>query len=157
MRKTFPILLAAAALLCGCEVHEDTFFDIPYTYFVDSNGQSSMIVDNSLDNLLTELYLNIDLSEQYFTGPVTITYDTIVGDGLKEGVDFKIQESTKSPLTFNQGVYSLPVRIIWLTHALDPSKDNSLTFSITESSCQEMQIGLPGPDSINKTYVFTKK
>ncbi len=158
MRKNLlTFVLTACALLCGCEVHEDTFFDTPYTYFVDSNGQSSMVVDNSLDNLLTELYLKIDLSGQRFTEPVTIAFDTIVGNGLQEGVDFKIQASTKSPMTFKQGIYSMPVRIIWLTHKLDPDKDNSLTFSITESSYQDMLIGLPGPDSLNKSYVFTKK
>lgn len=157
MKKILAILLAASALLSGCEVHEDTFFDIPFAYLVDSNGQSSMIVDNSLDNLLTELYLKIDLSGNQFSEPVTVTYETTVGNGLQEGVDFKIQASTKSPLTFSRGTYSLPIRIIWLTRDLDPSKDNTLTFTITGTSLPEMLIGLPGPDSLNKSYIFTKK
>lgn len=158
MRKNIlTILFAACALLCGCEVHEDTFFDIPYTYISDAGGQYEMIVDNTLDNLLTELTLHIDLSAERFTEPVTVSLDIIVGDGLKEGVDFRIQASSKGPVTFVPGVYSMPVRVIWMRHELDPSKDNSLTFSISGCSYDDMLIGLPGPDSLNSAFRFIKQ
>ena len=155
--KRILSFICMAALLCGCEVHEDTLFDIPYTYISDASGQSSMVVDNSLDNLLTELVLHLDMSTERFTEPVTVSLDIIVGDGLKEGVDFRIQASSKGPVTFVPGVYSMPVRIIWMRHELDPSKDNSLTFSISGCSYEGMTLGLPGPDSLNKSFKFTKK
>ena len=151
-------LIAALTLFCACERHTEVFFDTPFVRIEDTNGGSSMVIDHTLDNLLTEVRIIVSASSNYFTEPVTIEYETIVGDGLKEGVDFRIQSSHRSPLTFSPGTYSLPIRVIWSKSAsFDPSKDNTLTLRLTKTSIPEMTLGLPGPDAKKKEFIFTKK
>lgn len=148
-------LIAALALFCACERHTEVFFDTPFVRIEDTNGGSSMVIDHTLDNLLTEVRIIVSASSNYFTEPVTIEYETIVGDGLKEGVDFRIQSSHRSPLTFSPGTYSLPIRVIWSKSAsFDPSKDNTLTFRITSSSMSDMLLGVPGPDHKKSEFIF---
>ena len=90
------LLLAAVALLCGCERHTETFFDTPFVRIEDTNGASTMVVDHTLDNLLTEVRIVVSASKNYFTEPITVEYETIVGNGLQEGVDFRIQSSQRT-------------------------------------------------------------
>lgn len=147
--------LAALALLCGCEKHTETFFDTPFVRIEDANGQFSMVVDHTLDNLLTEIRVVVSASKNYFSEPITVEYETVVGDGIREGVDFRIQSSHRSPLTFSPGTYSLPIRVIWYKSAsYDPSKDNTLTLRLTSSSLPDMLLGVPGPDGKKKEFIF---
>ena len=151
-------LLAAISLLCGCRKHEDIIFDTPYVRIEEANGLSSMTVDKTLDNMLTEIRVVVSASKNYFTAPIVVEYDTVVGDGLKEGVDFKIQASHASPLTFDPGTYIKPIRVIWYkTDGFDPSRDNTLTLRITGTNLKEMTLGLPGPDAKKKEFIFTKQ
>ena len=89
IRHILPFL-AALALLCGCERHTEVFFDTPFVRIEDANGMSSMDVDHTLDNLLTEIRVIVSASKNYFTEPITVEYEIIAGDGLKEGTDFRI-------------------------------------------------------------------
>lgn len=151
----FLPLLAVLALFCGCERHTETFFDTPFVRIEDANGASSMVVDHTLNNLLTEIRVVVSASKNYFTEPLTVEYETIVGNGLQEGVDFRIQASHRSPLTFSIGTYVLPIRVIWnKSAAFDPSKDNTLTFRITSTSMPDMLLGTPGPDGNKKEFIF---
>ena len=157
-KRYISATLAAVLLLTGCSVHEDTFFDTPFVRIEDATGASSLVVDKNLDNLLTEIQVVLSASSNYFSAPITVEYETIVGNGLKEGEDFKIQPSHRSPLTFDPGTYSSPVRIIWYkTDGFDASKDNTLTLRLTRTSCPEMLLGIPGPDGKKKEFIFTKK
>ena len=147
--------LAALALLCGCERHTEVFFDTPFVRIEEANGGSSMVVDHTLDNVLTEIRVLVSASKNYFSAPITVEYEVIIGNGLKEGTDFRIQASHRSPLTFDPGTYSLPIRVIWSkSAAFDPSKDNTLTFRLVSASVPEMLLGVPGPDSKKKEFVF---
>ena len=149
------LLIAALALLCGCERHTEVFFDTPFVRIEDANGEPSMNIDHTLDNILTEIRVVVSASKNYFTAPITVEYELIVGNGLKEGTDFRIQASHRSPLTFDPGTYSLPIRVIWnKSSSFDPSKDNTLTFRITKTSVPEMLLGVPGPDGKKKEFVF---
>ena len=158
MKNTISRILpffAALALLCGCERHTETFFDTPFVRIEEVNGGSSMVVDHTLDNVLTEIRVVVSASKNYFTAPITVEYEVIAGDGLKEGTDFKIQSSHRSPLTFDPGSYSRPIRVIWYkSSAFDPSKDNTLTFRITGTSVPEMLLGVPGPGGKKKEFIF---
>ena len=148
-------LFAALALLCGCERHTETFFDTPFVRIEEANGGSTMVIDHTLDNLLTEIRVIVSASKNYFMEPITVEYEIVVGDGLKEGTDFRIQSSHRSPLTFSQGTYSLPIRLIWYKSAsFDPSKDNTLTLRLTGCSVPEMLLGVPGPDGKKKEFIF---
>ena len=84
-------------------------------------------------------------------------YEVIAGDGLKEGTDFKIQSSHRSPLTFDPGSYSRPIRVIWYkSSAFDPSKDNTLTIRLTGCSDPSIILGYPGPSKKFSQHVVTK-
>ncbi len=160
MRKFLGIFMAAI-LCCGCEWHKDVYFDTPFAYIFDNAGGSTATIDSKfgkgVENVLTELKVSISVSETHFSEPVTVEYEVMAGDGLKEGVDYKIQPSTASPLTFTPGTYTLPVRIMWLkTDSPDSSKDNTLTIKLSGSSVKDMELGYPGPSHKGQTFVFTK-
>ncbi len=161
MIRKFLGILAAALLCCGCEWHEDVLFDTPFASVFDNAGGSSSTIDSrfgkGVESILSELKVSISVSEDHFSEPVSIEYEVIVGDGLKEGVDFRIQPSTASPLTFSPGTYTLPVRILWLkTDTPDSSKDNTLTIRLSGSSLEGMELGYPGPSHKGQAFVFTK-
>ena len=148
-------ILAALALLCGCEKHEEVFFDTPFVRIEDSNGLMSMEIDHKLDNLLTELRVVVSASSNYFTEPISVEYEVIAGDGLQEGVDFRIQSSHRSPITFSPGTYTMPIRVIWYkADDFDPAKDNTLTFRLTNASIPQMLLGVPGPDGKKSQFIF---
>ena len=157
IRHILPFL-AALALLCGCERHTEVFFDTPFVRIEEANGGSSMVIDPTLNNVLTEIRVVVSASKNYFTAPIQVEYEVIVGNGLKEGTDFKIQSSHRSPLTFDPGTYSLPIRVIWYkSTAFDPSKDNTLTLRLTAASVPEMLLGIPGPDGKKKEFIFKQQ
>mgnify|MGYP007033759645 FL=1 len=63
----------------------------------------------------------------YFSTPatgetVTLTYEVVAGDGLKEGVDFRLLQDENS-ITFLPGIYDMPVRIQWIAHPPDISQN----------------------------------
>lgn len=158
MKRTILYILSSLLVLTACEKHEIILFDTPFVKIGDSAGQSEMTVDKNINGILSELQVSISVSNNYFTAPITVGYEVLVGNGLKEGEDFRIQASTKSPLTFAPGTYTLPVRIMWYkTEGFDPSKDNTLTLKLSGSSMENMVIGIPGPDSKNSSFKFTKK
>ena len=159
--KKFLGIFMAALLCCGCDWHEDVYFDTPFAYIFDNAGGSTATIDSKfgkgVESVLTELKVSISVSEGYFTEPISIEYEVIAGAGLKGGVDYKIQPSTASPLTFSPGTYTLPVRIMWLkTDSPDSSKDNTLTIRLSRSSVDGMEIGYPGPSHKGQAFVFTK-
>ena len=154
--KIAMIVLAATALW-GC-YQEPQPLDKPFVYIQDEAGGSKMDISAQGNNILSDL--RVYLSCKRFTEPILVHYDVIVGDGLKEGVDFVIQPTTKSPLTFKPGTYDLPVRISWKrSENFDPAKDNTLTITLksVESTLGEFYLGLLGPDHLRSSYVFTKK
>ena len=160
MRKFLGIFMAAL-LCCGCDWHKDVYFDTPFAYIFDNAGGSSSTIDSrfgkGVESVLTELKVSISASENYFSESISIEYEVILGDGLKEGIDYKIQPSTASPLTFSPGTYTLPIRIMWLrTETPDPSKDNTLTIKLSGSNVTDMELGYPGPSHKGQAYVFTK-
>jgi len=153
--KYIIAFFAAILLLCSCEKHTETYFDTPFVRIEDANGKSYMDVDHKLDNLLTETRVVVSASSNYFTEPISVEYEVITGDGITEGVDFRIQSSHSSPLTFSPGTYTLPIRIIWYKAAdYDPAKDNTLTLRLTGTSIPEMQLGVPGPDAKRSEFIY---
>lgn len=145
--------------ISGCEDKVDILFDTPFVSITGEDGASSSEqIQNKNDGYLSTLIVRVCASDNFFKEALTVDYELICGDGLKEGVDFTLQKSTSSPLKFDKGIYSMPVRIRWNTNKnFDPSKDNTLTVRLTGSSVPEMQIGYPGPDKIHSTFTFTKK
>ena len=151
------MIVLAATALWGC-YQEPQPLDKPFVYIQDEAGGSKMDISAQGNNILSDL--RVYLSCKRFTEPILVHYDVIVGDGLKEGVDFVIQPTTKSPLTFKPGTYDLPVRIQWKkSENFDATKDNTVTIALkeVESNIGEFYLGLLGPDHLRSSYVFTKK
>ena len=143
------------ALLASCQKHEEIFFDTPFARIEDTNGQSTMVIDRTLESVLTEIRVVISASKNYFIEPITVEYETIVGDGLEEGVDFKIQPSHRSPITFEPGTYVMPIRVMWYKPAdYDKNKDNTLTLRLSGTSVPDMVLGVPGPDAKRSEFIF---
>ena len=156
--KYFIALVALLAAATACQKHTEIFFDTPFVRIEDPNGQTTMVVDRTLDNLLTEIRVVVSASSNYFSEPLTVEYETIVGDGLQEGVNFKIQPSHRSPITFTPGIYSMPIRVIWYKpEDFDPQKDNTLTLRLTSSSVPEMLMGVPGQDGKRSEFIFKQQ
>ncbi len=139
----------------ACSVNEPVVFEDAFVYLSDEKGQiSSEIPWDSNHNLMT-YYVYLVCPGGF--GDVSIDYELIVGDGLKEGVDFKHIRNTASPLSFPEGVYRKPIRIEWLEHELDPRKDNSLTISLIGTDNAKVNLGRPGPGHLGKEYRIRKK
>lgn len=157
--KKFIYIILVLLLACSCEDRVIVLFDTPFVSITDEGGSAtSMTVPAEMNNMLTSLTVKLCVSNNYFTEPISVEYELVVGDGLKEGVDFKLQASTASPLVFEKGTYTKPIRIIWLNNPdFDASKDNTLTVRLSGSSISEMVLGYPGPDAIKSSFIFTKK
>lgn len=151
------MIVLAATALWGC-YEEPQPLDKPFVYIMDENGGGSATISATGNNISSELFVH--LSCRKFNEPIQVYYDVIVGDGLKEGVDFVIQSTTKSPLTF-KNYDPQPIRISWRkTDNFDPTKDNTVTFairSVESSEIGEFHLGYLGPDRLFNSYVFTKK
>jgi hypothetical protein len=160
MKRILAILMAAF-IFGGCDWHEEIYFDTPFASIFNTDGGTSSTVDSNfgkgVDSILSELKLTISVSSARFTEPITVDYELIVGDGLTEGVDYRIQQSTASPLKFSVGTYTMPIRILWLkAPSPDTSKDNTLTIRLTGSSLDGMLMGYPGPSAKGSSFTFTR-
>lgn len=159
MSKRFSIIVLGTVILMSisCQKHEDVFFDTPFVTISDENRvSSSQEISSTANNLLSNLMVDLSISDNKFTEDITIEYNLIIGDGLQQDVDFTIQKTTASPLEFKKGTRSMPIRILWLKHDIDPNKDNTLTIELKSSSHPDMIIGYPGPSQKRSTFKFKK-
>lgn len=147
------LLLAAGS--SSCSTNEQVIFDDAFVYLADANGASASTVDWDSQNYLGTYY--VYLVTPALDGDVQVTYDLVVGNGLTEGVDFKTVASTASPITFTKGIYTMPIRIEWLKHELDATKDNTVRIVLRSCSNPSVQIGRPGPDHLGSEYTITKR
>jgi len=138
--------------LAGCTEDEFTGYDTPFISISTSTGASSTVVLSNVKNINE---YTVKVSSRLLTEQLTVNYEVIVGDGLQEGVDYKLL-TTGNTLTFEPGVYDMPIRIQWLAHEVDSSKDNTLTIRLTGNS-MGMNLGLPGPDGSQKEVVIEKQ
>lgn len=152
MIKKIILTLLAAITLCGCQKEEFDGFDVPFVRIATSTGASSTVVLSDVNNINT---YTVSLSTRALTSPLTVTYDIVVGDGLEEGRDYELV-TTGGQLVFEPGIYDMPIRIKWLAHRVDETRDNTLTIRLTGNS-QNLRLGAPGPDSVQKELVIEKK
>ena len=95
------------------------------------------------------------LSSRPITDSLEVSYEIIVGDGLKEDVDYKVV-TTANPLVFFPGINDMPIRIRWLKNPVDPEKDNTLKIRLTGNS-KGYNLGFPGPDHVQSEVVIEKR
>ncbi len=150
--KKIIIMLLAIITLCGCQKEEFEGFDVPFVKVTTTTGASQTVVLSNVNNVNTYM---VSVSSKALTSALVVDYQIVVGDGLQEGVDYQLV-TTGNQLTFEPGVYDMPIRIKWMAHTVDETKDNTLTIRLTGTN-QNMQLGVPGPDGLQKQLVIEKK
>ena len=153
--KKIAYLLASLCMLAATAACSDynkmPLFQDYYVAF--DPGKSSTQQVNCLGRSTGSFYVRY-CGEMGEGEEIHVTFSVQPGSGLTEGVDYQIV-TTGSTLTFMPGIYSIPIHIRWLSHEIDPAKDNTLTLSL-ESCDKEIHIGTPGPDKKLKSLTITK-
>lgn len=130
----------------GPEVYDQSFVRI-----ATQSGAASTVVMSDVKAVNTYY---VYLSSPALTENLEVSYEITVGDGLQNGVDYQIV-TTENPLVFLPGIYTMPIRIRWLEHRVDPSKDNTITIRLTGNS-KNFTLGFPGPDHVQSQLVIEK-
>jgi len=154
MKRIFLLFIAAwAALgLVSCGGFEDPVLDNSFVYIADSDD----VVYNDKETTTT-LFVTLSTPKTSFDATVEVYYELIPGNGLKEGVDFRIKQGSESPLKFTTGNFVVPMKIEWLKNpSFDSSKDNTLKIKLTGSNLAYLQMG-NSKLNYKSTFVFTKK
>ncbi|SFF83028.1 hypothetical protein [Prevotella sp. KH2C16] len=150
--KRILFLCLVLATLVSCNKEEFDGYDNPFVSIATETGASSITVLSNVNNINTYMVL---VSSRPLETPLTVNYQITVGDGLEEGVDYELV-TTGNSLVFEPGVYDMPVRIRWMSHPVDESKDNTLTITLTSNS-KDFTLGLPGKSGYRKSLVIEKK
>nr|WP_320059082.1 hypothetical protein [uncultured Bacteroides sp.] len=150
--KRLIILLGALCFLVSCNEEERTSYDYPFVYIASESGASKAVVGSNVNNINT---YSVYLSSKPLAENVEVFYEMVVGNGLKQGVDFELVTKGAS-LVFLPGIYDMPIRIRWKPNKVDESKDNTITIRLLGNSL-DLTLGLPGPDGLQKELVIEKK
>ena len=153
MKLKSILLLAAAVFLAGCAKNELPLFDEPFVYVETSTGSDVSVVGADMKATVTYY---IGISCPAFTDPIVVNFAVTCGSGVAEGVDYDVV-TPGGAVTFLPGIWRMPVRIQWKDHAIDESKDNTVTIAITGTSPGTFTIGFPGPAAKGSKLVITKK
>lgn len=161
MKRTILTIASAALsavlfILTGCTPELEPL-DSPFVYIKDSNGASSMNVDADANNLTTSVYLFT--CSRKIEEPFDVSFKVTVGDGLKEGVDFRIKQGLEGAITFQQGIIKMPIHVVWMKNPnFDPEKDNTLRIEITGCTHPDFTIGYLslGDTHLYRTYTFKR-
>lgn len=153
MKKILFAIIPALALLCSCEDRLNIVFEDYYVCIKDETESASSTVKSSVDNYVATYY--ISLVSPILDSPLTVNYEIVVGDGLKEHVDYELQ-SDKNYVTIARGIWKMPVRIKYMQNPVDETKDNTITIRLTGCSDKSINIGYPGPSAKFSSHVVTK-
>ena len=150
MKKIIAYVVLLAGALCSCT--DRIHFEAPYFVCFMPEESSSTLVNAA--GTLVGTY-KVHLSTVKPENTIVVKWDVFPGSGMAEGVDYSIETSGKS-LQFYPGVYDREIKIRWLKHAIDPTKDNTVTIRLIECSDSEILLGMPGPSKKNKEIIITK-
>jgi hypothetical protein len=152
MKRYLSIILLSLPLLffASCGQDENEPFNQKFIHIM-MNETSSEVIPSDAIRLST---YNVYLSSSKLSTSLEVNFEIVVGDGLKEGVDFQMI-TTGNQLVFFPGIYDMPIRIKWISHLLDPTKDNTLKIVLVSNN-QDITLGLPGPDHLQRAFTITK-
>lgn len=139
------MLIAVPAVSCN----RITLFDEAFVAF--DTAKSSVVSINATGEFTGSYTL-------HYTGPkpsapIVVNFVVTCGNGLAEGVDYKVA-TAGGKITFMPGIYEQVIKIDWLPHEIDESKDNTVTISLV--SADGVTLGYPGPDKLMKDLVIRK-
>lgn len=139
------MLIAVSAASCN----KITLFDEAFVAF--DTAKSSVVSINATGEFTGSYTL-------HYTGPkpsapIVVNFVVTCGNGLSEGIDYKVA-TAGGKITFMPGIYEQVIKIDWLPHEIDESKDNTVTISLV--SANGVTLGYPGPDKLMKDLVIRK-
>ena len=139
------MLIAVSAVSCN----KITLFDEAFVAF--DTAKSSVVSINATGEFTGSYTL-------HYTGPkpsapIVVNFVVTCGNGLADGVDYKVA-TAGGKITFMPGIYEQVIKIDWLPHEIDESKDNTVTISLV--SADGVTLGYPGPDKLMKDLVIRK-
>lgn len=126
-----------------------TLFDEAFVAF--DTAKSSVVSINATGEF-TGLY-TLHYTGPKPSAPIVVNFVVTCGNGLAEGVDYKVA-TAGGKITFMPGIYEQVIKIDWLPHEIDESKDNTVTISLV--SADGVTLGYPGPDKLMKDLVIRK-
>lgn len=143
----FAMLMLIAVSSASC--NKITLFDEAFVAF--DTAKSSVVSINATGEFTGSYTL-------HYTGPkpsapIVVNFVVTCGNGLAEGVDYKVA-TAGGKITFMPGIYEQAIKIDWLPHEIDESKDNTVTISLV--SADGVTLGYPGPDKLMKDLVIRK-
>ena len=141
------MLMSIAVSAASC--NKITLFDEAFVAF--DTAKSSVVSINAIGEFTGSYTL-------HYTGPkpsapIVVNFVVTCGNGLAEGVDYKVA-TAGGKITFMPGIYEQVIKIDWLPHEIDESKDNTVTISLV--SADGVTLGYPGPDKLMKDLVIKK-
>ena len=139
------MLIAVSAVSCN----RITLFDEAFVAF--DTAKSSVVSINATGEFTGSYTL-------HYTGPkpsapIVVNFTVTCGNGLADRVDYKVA-TAGGKITFMPGIYEQVIKIDWLPHEIDESKDNTVTISLV--SADGVTLGYPGPDKLMKDLVIRK-
>lgn len=141
------MLMVIAVSMVSC--NKITLFDEAFVAF--DTAKSSVVSINATGEFTGSYTL-------HYTGPkpsapIVVNFVVTCGNGLAQGVDYKVA-TAGGKITFMPGIYEQVIKIDWLPHEIDESKDNTVTISLV--SADGVTLGYPGPDKLMKDLVIRK-
>lgn len=141
------MLMSIAVSSATC--NKITLFDEAFVAF--DTAKSSVVSINATGEFTGSYTL-------HYTGPkpsapIVVNFVVTCGNGLAERVDYKVA-TAGGKITFMPGIYEQVIKIDWLPHEIDESKDNTVTISLV--SADGVTLGYPGPDKLMKDLVIRK-
>lgn len=139
------MLIAVSSASCN----KITLFDEAFVAF--DTAKSSVVSINATGEFTGSYTL-------HYTGPkpsapIVVNFVVTCGNGLSEGIDYKVA-TAGGKITFMPGIYEQVIKIDWLPHEIDESKDNTVTISLV--SANGVTLGYPGPHKLMKDLVIRK-
>ena len=142
-----PCFLATLALTVACNKIET--FDGAFVAF---DTAKSSVVSIDAEGEFTGSY-TLHYTGPKPSAPIVVSFAVTCGDGLSEGIDYKVV-TVGGKITFMPGIYNQVIKIDWLPHDIDETKDNTVTISLL--SAEGVTLGYPGPDRLMKDLVIRK-
>ena len=142
-----PCFLAALVLTVSC--NKIATFDGAFVAF---DTAKSSVVSIDAEGEFTGSY-TLHYTGPKPSAPIVVSFAVTCGDGLSEGIDYKVA-TVGGKITFMPGIYEQTIKIDWLPHDIDETKDNTVTISLL--SAGGVTLGYPGPDRLMKDLVIRK-
>jgi len=155
MKTIFKTILIIPLLVIAysCDDSTSIMFNDYYACIKDESGSSTSTITTKMSESYTATYY-INLVSVLKENPVTVSYDIKAGDGLKEGVNYKIVTGGGS-VTFDKGIFKKPLRIEFFPVAVDEEKDCTITITLTGSNDKSINLGYPGPSARYSSHTIT--